>query len=928
MQTSYCGVPGFSVKYRSHGLTLSPLAEGPQPTPPPKNALRPAGFTRKNSRGQEYDALYDSSDSEFEDVPLACSRSVKASRQGHQANGSTSTTSTDASGRKVRNYPSLVIPSPSMWPTIEKLRSATSPNSKSRIVPPSPSHILSPTARALNMIAAKNALVPNGSAAPSLDGSLTSEELSGISCPSTPDVGNDAKPDDAEWAGTVQLGPEAMETLQRFRLGSFNEHSEDDEDQVIEIRGEMRESHLENGGMATSINLIVTPVDSEPEDFFPTLSNPGSDLDPLSALSVPSPGGFFGSLNGNARNTWGQGAGDAVPNTSTAISFYGVPWKKSRENSPERTVERVIEVDIDGSSDNDTTGPPTARRLPGTDGMTLGGEAETGNQLRLITDFSGEFEYNPAYAAEQHKENSSHIDRTNLWLYSQEHYLAGLRGDIPTMTNGDDSPIVGHLATGTDEPRKSSLGNASTTLSPSKSVRFADDPEITAGIDGSPRSSRTTKSGPRPLSPKSPPAAAFSHRKARNEALRLGRTCLPQKHRDIVAGVFSLEEREHIDPKRPISAWHGANSDAQARKAVAKELKERHALDQIKPISWNLEATKMLNGGSLLTSPAAREFTSLNKHARKVLDLGGKATADWAWQVAIEYPRVGVWTACVNESPLNKKNDASLLKGPPNHHEIKIPNLWTLPFPDNSFDVVSARSLYSILKTTIPPQGSKLQDSSSTTAPNDSSTTMTANGQGMKRTPGTPPARPLDEYDRALLEVHRVLKPGGYVEFALLDADIIGGGPITQKLSVEFAFNLRTRGYDPAATQGFLSRVRRSGFKRLRRAWIILPMSGVGAPEREARSWDRDRGAEHGREATPDGARERKRACDIGTTVDASYITGLVGAWAWEQWMLKLHTEMGREGEQLLEGVAAALEEGARMGGSWRYLSGWARKDL
>jgi hypothetical protein len=65
-----------------------------------------------------------------------------------------------------------------------------------------------------------------------------------------------------------------------------------------------------------------------------------------------------------------------------------------------------------------------------------------------------------------------------------------------------------------------------------------------------------------------------------------------------------------------------------------------------------------------------------------------------------------------------------------------------------------------------------------------------------------------------------------------------------------------------------------------------------------------------------------------GTTADASHISGLVGSWAWERWMLKLHKEMGREADRFLEGVPSALEEGSRTGASWRYLSGWARKPM
>jgi hypothetical protein len=142
----------------------------------------------------------------------------------------------------------------------------------------------------------------------------------------------------------------------------------------------------------------------------------------------------------------------------------------------------------------------------------------------------------------------------------------------------------------------------------------------------------------------------------------------------------------------------------------------------------------------------------------------------------------------------------------------------------------------------------------------------------------------------------RILKPGGYLEFALLDADIVGAGQQAHTTSVEFCFSLRSRGYDATPTKIWLPRLRRAGFSQVRRAWLNLPLAQA-----------------EGRE---------------GSTADASHITGLVGSWAWERWMLKLHKEMGREGDRLLEGVPAALEEGSRTGASWRYLSGWARKPM
>jgi hypothetical protein len=138
------------------------------------------------------------------------------------------------------------------------------------------------------------------------------------------------------------------------------------------------------------------------------------------------------------------------------------------------------------------------------------------------------------------------------------------------------------------------------------------------------------------------------------------------------------------------------------------------------------------------------------------------------------------------------------------------------------------------------------------------------------------------------------MRPGGYLEFALLDADIMGGGPQAQAMNVEFSLGLKALKYDPAPTKAWLARVRKAGFGQIRRAWLVLPMTKYSGME--------------------------------GSTADAAHIAGMVGAWAWERWLLKLQKEMGVEEDRLLQGVPAVMEEGARVGGGWRYLSGWARK--
>jgi hypothetical protein len=107
----------------------------------------------------------------------------------------------------------------------------------------------------------------------------------------------------------------------------------------------------------------------------------------------------------------------------------------------------------------------------------------------------------------------------------------------------------------------------------------------------------------------------------------------------------------------------------------------------------------------------------------------------------------------------------------------------------------------------------------------------------------------------------------------------------------------------------------------LKRAWMFLPMGSVRresvkkipeAPRPEVKS-------------LIEGELEAVLG-PVGSTEDVANISGLLGGWMWEQWMLKLQMEMGREKGKLLEGVAAVFEEGRACGSGWRALSGWARK--
>lgn len=142
-----------------------------------------------------------------------------------------------------------------------------------------------------------------------------------------------------------------------------------------------------------------------------------------------------------------------------------------------------------------------------------------------------------------------------------------------------------------------------------------------------------------------------------------------------------------------------------------------------------------------------------------------------------------------------------------------------------------------------------------------------------------------------------------------MDSDIVRAGPYSSATSVEFAFNLKTRGYDPNPTKTFLWKLKKSNFGAIKRAWLFMPM-----------------GTALGDASQVPGSRNIERGGDIGSTADVANITGLLVGWMWEQWMLKLQMEMGRDEKRLLEEMNGVFDEGRKSGAGWRCLSGWAMK--
>jgi SAM-dependent methyltransferase len=795
-------------------------------TYPPQN--------RASRADSDFDSLYDITDDEAE-VPLHASASVKKI----------------AILPKRRRFPSIVIPSPSAWPTIEKLKSANA-----SALPVTPKLLLTPSRRFLDMIDSHNLQVPERSAAPSLDGSLTSEEMDKLSCPATPVSqrrrGSFSSVD--SW-GPVQLDLQAMETLQHLGNSPSTKQSEQQEEQLSQIaerRDEMQEVSRPSLGL------------SIPAAIF---GNGSSGSTPISALSVPSPGGFFSSLQLNARHTWSiPKRQESIPNTSTAEKFYNLPWENRRNTSP-HPVPAVPALPQRNSTLAGSTLDGYDEPLPTSRPVILS-PTEENIEIKEINPSKTIFQYSENYNAELQKLSSANLEMTGRWLEEQDELQAALR-DMNDMS----SPS---LSSGTH-----SRGNSLDKTAVKKSVKFADEPVRSPVEESDAEPILTYVQGLEYLRSRCQKKDTFIHRQTRSEAMHVQRRCSPLAHRDQLLGKFELSLPERPAPPRPVSEFF-MNDPTVLKERIARAQMERQALDQMLPIQWVLQAQKQLNGGKLLSKPAVRRITRAS--APRILDVGGIATNDWAWDVAYDFPYATVTTVYTAGNNLSVK-----VKGPDNHKHLSVPNLWTLPFPSGHFDVVSARTLYELLKTSKPVGKSS------------------------------------DEYDLCIKECHRCLKPGGILDFSLMDADVVHAGRNAQAMGVEFGFNLKTRGYDGQPTKTFLPRVSKAGFKEVQRAWMLLPMGKTAANWRETLAVGAE-AVHQERRISDDGEIEVEDAPVCGTTMDAAMLTGVVGSWAWERWLLRLQMEMGKDEERLLEGVVNVLEEGAQGNAGWRTLTGWARK--
>ncbi|KAI1387077.1 uncharacterized protein F4822DRAFT_333756 [Hypoxylon trugodes] len=880
----------------------------------------------------EFDDIYGVSDED--DTQRATPRKSSLKRRNSSRNTMQKRPATQSQASH-RALPPLTIPTQQehnadSWSGRPDFKKLMSP------LPPTPQAKVEMSPAVISFLQAQQSQeVPTISAPPSLDGSLSSDQMAAMSAPPTPVIGTGEASTSTDWSG-VQLQPAALATLQAL---SSNEDTDDEyqPEQVIEVVEERRpEMSQQNPRLLASMNRPVLRLSTQQQQ---------QPLSGLTRLEIPSPGGFFSGLSPRTRHTWhlqSMTPDDIAPPTSTtAEQFYRCPWNEATSRGPnfpnvpvlppppprpERfaplpsaPVEQIVEIRGTMSDGIPTARPAilehvieargdptedilTARRVdPRNPPIEPTAPPEPLTPHEDVTATEIVATYDPEYAKKQQTATLSNLDRTELWLRAQRAYLQGIVPEEEFNIETERELETGDLHV-EEEPRtKKSEIEVASPAQKKKTVRFS---EIVVKADI-----------PKTLPPKllrqesayyrafqdyiirSRSQDAFVHRLPRFEAMQAQRISLRETHRNQLLGKYQLSVVPQSAKKRMSANVARGDDILVDDPEKLKREKEHEALTQMSMANWHVGATRALNGGRLFSAPIAKRLSRLSriggaKDRARILDLGGQSTCDWAWHCAIMYPNTKVYT--VTTKAIRQLSNSNI-RGPPNHRQVAVARLSRLPFPDAHFDMVSARELHTILKL------------------------IGENGE--------------DEWDSCLDECMRVLKPGGYLEFSLLDSDIMNAGPLGLAKSVEFGFALKTLGYDPSPTRMFMGRLHRAGFDQVRRAWMCLPMGPDPAVRRNRKVARDSTGVERPLEL---------EAIVSGSTEAAASVAGLAGSWAWERWLLRCEMEkvacesrLGfleaetaemREAGKCLNGVHEVVEEGRRSGSGFRMLNGFARK--
>ncbi|RKU45926.1 hypothetical protein DL546_003113 [Coniochaeta pulveracea] len=195
----------------------------------------------------------------------------------------------------------------------------------------------------------------------------------------------------------------------------------------------------------------------------------------------------------------------------------------------------------------------------------------------------------------------------------------------------------------------------------------------------------------------------------------------------------SASSRTQVKGTRSSQASSSSHSSSQASG-------DHSPLSQVNLRMGSITVSKWLTFGHVLFSPAREdllpEVGSLKRHSIIVID--GLGNDDWGYYAAETYPAASFYNLSPTAPlPADHRSEATFPLSPPNHHQVQyLSHLNKFPFGQESFTSVVYRF---------------------------------------------PAAAPESHYKNVISEARRVLKPGSYIELAVLDVDLNNVGSLGRR---------------------------------------------------------------------------------------------------------------------------------------------------
>jgi len=238
-----------------------------------------------------------------------------------------------------------------------------------------------------------------------------------------------------------------------------------------------------------------------------------------------------------------------------------------------------------------------------------------------------------------------------------------------------------------------------------------------------------------------------------------------------------------------------AISNALRSSSNSSRSSQESPLAQVNLRVGSMTVSKWLTFGQVLFSPVRDDLVnavgSLKRHAILVID--GLGNDDWSFYAAETYPAATFFNLSPRAPIPKDQKTSSFPMSPPNHHQIQYTShLEKFPFGPDTFTSVVFRF---------------------------------------------PAAAPESHFRNIITEARRVLKPGGYIEFSILDADLNNPGTRTRRAARGLKEKVATKhpDYSLGSTSDIVLRLLgRKGFVDVKTCRVGVPVAASAATNNQA----------------------------------------------------------------------------------------------